>query len=95
MNVTFSSAALREAGEATAFYESEVEGLGKAFLAKLRDGVAEIKAYPFSSRIVRGDFRRHLLSRFPFGIIYQIHGEQIYIVAVMHMKRKPGYWENR
>ena len=95
MEVVFSSAALQEVKEAAAYYEAEVNGLGRTFLAKVRDGVSEIKEFPHASRIIRGDFRRHLLSRFPHGIIYQIHGNTIFIAAVMHLKRKPGYWEDR
>ena len=95
MEVVFSSDALGEVKEAAAYYEAEVEGLGKAFLGKLRDGTSEIKEFPYASRIIQGDFRRHLLSRFPHGIIYQIQDDSIFIAAVMHLKRRPGYWENR
>jgi toxin ParE1/3/4 len=95
MDVVFSSGALREVKEAAAYYEAEVEGLGRAFLGKLRDGISEIKEFPHASRIIQGDFRRHLLSRFPHGIIYQMQGKTIFIAAVMHLKRKPGYWDNR
>lgn len=95
MEVVFSSDALQEVREAAAYYEAEVEGLGRAFLGKLRDGVSEIKEFPYASRIIQGDFRRHLLSRFPHGIIYQIQGNTIFIAAVMHLKRRPRYWEER
>lgn len=95
MEVVFSSEALHEVTEAAAYYEAEVEGLGKAFLGKLRDGISDIKQFPHASRIIQGDFRRHLLSQFPHGIIYQIQENTILIAAVMHLKRWPGYWENR
>jgi len=58
MVVVFSSAALQEVREAAAYYEGEVEGLGKAFLGKVRDGISEIKDFPHASRVIRGDFRR-------------------------------------
>lgn len=93
MEVRFSTFALQEVIEAARYYEAEVEGLGKAFLEKIREGTAEIKAYPHASRILQGDYRRFLLSRFPYGIIYQIEDQQIFIAAVMHLKRKPNYWK--
>jgi toxin ParE1/3/4 len=46
-------------------------------------------------RILKGRFRRYLLQRFPYGIIYAVEGKVIYIAAVMHLKRKPGYWVSR
>jgi len=93
MDVIFSAEARSEVRDAARFYEDEVEGLGRAFLQKLREGVAEVKRNPFTSRIIRGDYRRHLLSRFPYGIIFRIHEGVIFVAAVMHLKRKSGYWE--
>ncbi len=95
MDLIFSAEARGEVREAARFYENEVDGLGKAFVQKLREGIAEVKRNPFASRIIQGDFRRHLLSRFPYGIIFQIHEDVIFVAAVMHLKRKPGYWEDR
>lgn len=106
MNFTLGSSEIRDGSnlfdrgssggrEAAAFYESEVEGLGRAFLVKLRQGVEEIKKHPAASRIIRGDFRRHLLSRFPYGIIFQIHENEIFVAAIMHLRRRPHYWEHR
>lgn len=95
MEVKFSSGVLQEVKEITDYYESEIEGLGRAYLSELRKSISLIKKYPHASRVIKKDFRRHLLSRFPYGIIYQLHGEIIFISAVMHLKRKPGYWEER
>ena len=39
--------------------------------------------------------RRCLTRRFPYGIIYQIVDHEILIIAVMHLKRRPMYWQNR
>lgn len=33
--------------------------------------------------------------RFPYGLVYQQRHDYILIVAVIHLKRKPGYWKNR
>jgi plasmid stabilization system protein ParE len=40
-------------------------------------------------------FRRCLIHRFPYGLIYVLKGNKITIVAVMHLARKPGYWHRR
>lgn len=95
MEVKFLSAALSEAKKAASYYEEEVEGLGHAFLQKLREGVFEINQFPYACRIIGGNFRRHLLARFPYGIVYRIEDNVILIVAIMHLKRKPGYWKDQ
>ena len=33
--------------------------------------------------------------QFPYGLIYAVQGDTIYVAAVMHLKRKPGYWVPR
>jgi hypothetical protein len=44
------------------------------------------------SAIIREPFRRFLTKRFPFGIIYRIEKERIFIVTVMHLKQEPFFW---
>ncbi len=39
--------------------------------------------------------RRHLSDTFPYAVIFLEKPEHIWIVAVMHMKRRPGYWRER
>ena len=36
-----------------------------------------------------------LVQQFPYGVIYAVEGRTIYVAAVMHVKRKPGYWASR
>jgi len=39
--------------------------------------------------------RRVLLKRFPYFIVFFDWQDEIYIVAVAHAKRRPGYWKRR
>ena len=39
--------------------------------------------------------RRYVITRFPYGIVYQIRANEILVVAVMHLKRQPDYWIDR
>jgi hypothetical protein len=39
--------------------------------------------------------RRHFSVDFPYAIIYLNQPDRVWIVAVVHMKRKPGYWRGR
>ena len=41
------------------------------------------------------ELRKLVLDRFPYYLIYNISFETVYIVAVAHERRKPGYWETR
>ena len=35
------------------------------------------------------------VKEFPFQVVFRHEGERIYIVAVAHAKRRPGYWRGR
>ena len=39
--------------------------------------------------------RRHLSGDFPYAVIFLEKPEHIWIVAVMHTQRRPGYWRGR
>lgn len=95
MNVIFSSGVWEEVSEADEYYENEVEGLGRAFVQTVFDSIQEIKRFPEASRRIRGPYRRYLTPRFPYGVLYRIEGETIYVVAVAHLKRRPFYWKDR
>ena len=95
MEVIYASGVLEEVSESANYYEEEVEGLGKTFLEKVQSAVQNIKRNPLMYRIIQGNYRRHLLARFPFAVIYRIENQKIYVLAVMHLKRSPNYWRSR
>ncbi len=35
------------------------------------------------------------MNRFPYGVVYTVRGADLVIIAVMHLRRKPGYWQGR
>ncbi len=77
------------------WYEKRIEGLGLEFLLEVKSAETEILQFPEMPAVYEDKTRRYLLSRFPFGIIYQIHVDSIQIIAVAHCKRLPGYWKRR
>ena len=92
MEVNFSIGSKEDIKQSAKYYEDAVIGLGKAFLEIIEEAVDNIIQYPKSSEILKKPYRRYLIERFPFGIIYTEGTNTIFIVAVMHLKRKPYYW---
>ena len=39
--------------------------------------------------------RRFLLARFPFAVAYLIVGQEVVVLALAHVRRRPGYWLQR
>lgn len=81
--------------EAASYYESQSRGLGVRFAEALREAVARIEMDPMLYPEAGSGTRRCLTRMFPFGVIYRAHGDEIVIIAVAHLKRKPGYWRGR
>jgi plasmid stabilization system protein ParE len=91
----FHPAADREVTEAAEFFETQRTGLGSGFVDEFEAGLRQIQRHPFMWRRVRGELRRYLLRRFPYGIIYHASAERIFVLVVMHLSREPDYWLGR
>jgi plasmid stabilization system protein ParE len=95
MTYGFHPEARLEYREAAAFYESRQPGLGAAFSIEVEAAIARILEMPERFRILEHDVRTCRTHTFPYALLYTIEAESILIVAVMHMRRKPGYWRHR
>jgi plasmid stabilization system protein ParE len=93
--VIFLKAAVEEMAEAARYYEQRREGLGEAFLVRLRGAVGEIEGRPKACPAVLGGVRRKLLLQFPYAVFFREGEDAIVVVAVAHTKRRPGYWVSR
>ena len=97
MRVTFNELAERELNDAACFYEREQPGLGTAFLAEVRRCADAIAEHPRAGAVVLGTVRRRLCYRFPYALLYSVNDAdgELRILAVMNLKRRPGYWVSR
>ena len=77
------------------WYQNQAEGLGEDFLEELESAYEAITELPGTWPKFTTNCRRFLLSKFPFSVIYQVNNNSIFVLAIMHNSRKPGYWEGR
>jgi plasmid stabilization system protein ParE len=94
-HVKFLPDAEEEMYEAAKYYQSQTSGLGVDYLSEIERAIASIAQSPMTWPKLEGELRRRLVRRFPFSILYYIESEEIVIVAVAHLRRKPGYWKKR
>jgi toxin ParE1/3/4 len=88
--------------EAAAEYLAAVEyyvaidaALGQAFVRCFESAIGDICECPAAWQLVGPSVRRHCLTRFPYGIYYQTEDDRLLVLAVLHMKRRPGAWSSR
>lgn len=77
------------------YYEGQQVDLGKRFLSSIEDGLSRIRMNPRLYPQIDGTVRRCLTRTFPFGILFREKEEHVEIIAVMHLRREPGYWKER
>lgn len=93
--ITINDDAENELNGVAAFYESRESGLGEAFLHELAITFQWLREFPLACQIQFDDYRRYQMKRFPHGVIYYVEGESVFVVAVAHPSRRPGYWRKR
>ena len=95
MEVKFLAAAQAELVEAAAYYEAQKEGLGSQFTEEVKRAIQRIFEYPEAWAPISRRTRRCRTNRFPYGVIYQVRGDLLLIVAIMHLHREPRSWRAR
>lgn len=95
MRIEFHPAALNEAIDSARYYEDRLPGLGADFRAELSRSLDLLNRNPDIGVIIETPYRRLLLDRFPFSVIYRTKGSTVLILAIAHQRRRPGYWKGR
>jgi len=95
MNVEFLAPACVEFAETVKYYETQRPGLGSEFAAEVRRTIERILEYPEAWSLLSRRTRRCPTNRFPYGIIYQVRGDTLLIIAGMHLHRAPRSWRAR
>jgi toxin ParE1/3/4 len=86
-------AELRKALES---YEQQRAGLGGEFREEFEAALQRVRQNPFLYAVEDESGARHCpLRRFPYTLIYLDLEDHVWIVAVAHQRRRPGYWTRR
>lgn len=95
MIFSFHPEAEEEFRAAIDYYEDREAGLGYDFSLEVFTAIHNIITHPNAFPVVEDDVRRCLVNRFPFAVLYGLEPTSIFVLAVMHHRRRPGYWKHR
>jgi plasmid stabilization system protein ParE len=97
MEALFHPDARAELLDAATYYEERADGLGGPFIDEAHRVVDLLVGSPGLGAPVAGQpaLRRWRMRRFPYYVIYREQGKQLYVLAVAHERRRPGYWSDR
>jgi mRNA-degrading endonuclease RelE of RelBE toxin-antitoxin system len=90
-NIIISIEAQIDTNDAYCYYEGQQTGLGERFLNELSHFYKKLEQHPeyysFTSEIKTT--RSVALKIFPYKIIYEIEGDEIFVFAVYHFRNNP------
>jgi len=93
----YRQAAAQDVADAYGWYESQVSGLGEAFLVAVGAAVDRAAMEPAAMLVVEPSqrIRRILVRRFLFAVYFRSEGERLVVLAVLHTARAPSVWQGR
>lgn len=95
LNLVISEEAEKDIRDAVEWYQFKAAHLGSEFLTCLGSGLSLIRRNPQMFPVVYKSYRRILIRRFPYQIIYMVSDSVIIVLAVFHTKRNPEKWKAR
>ena len=93
MNYSFHPLAVKELNHSIDYYEDISPGLGLEFFKEIYSTIRRILQFPNAWSKISKKCRRCMTQRFPYGIIYHIKEDEILIVSIMQLNRKPKEWD--
>jgi toxin ParE1/3/4 len=82
--VRIAQPASEEFTEAVRWYEGKRTGLGGEFYEAVLHAVDGPHTH-----------RQYLVNGFPYKLMYLERTDDLYIIAMAHVSRRPGYWKQR
>ena len=80
--------AVQEVTDIFVHHEGVATGLGERFLNALDNCFADLAVNPWREKR-KADLRHALVSRFPYRVVYEVHGQQVIVYQVRHTSRQP------
>ncbi len=93
--IVFHPDAAQEARDARDYYDGLRPGLGDKFREDLEAALARIQQNPQMYAAEQGSIRVCPLHKFPYSVYYEEFVDRIWVAAVGHQRRRPGYWHGR
>lgn len=77
------------------WYETKEKGLGAYFLLCLDASFESLKRYPTAARLIRHEYRRMFVRKFPVGAYYIVRDQRVFIDLVEPFSRNPSRIDER
>ena len=77
------------------WYQDRNPEVADAFRAEVFECIDGLTDDPEKWKMDEWGTQRCLLRHFPYTVFYEISGKDVFVLAVAHRRREPGYWRRR
>jgi plasmid stabilization system protein ParE len=75
------------------WYDERATGLGFEFARMVDAAIALLSRNPHQFQRIGGEYRRVLLRRFPYMLIYTIDENSVFVLSCFHQRQEPETWK--
>jgi toxin ParE1/3/4 len=95
VKTVFHDLAWQELVDAYSWHEELGQACGAEFATAMHRALIDVGEHPLRFPRCGWHIRRCLILRFHYAVIYEVKPDYVYIVAIKHTSRRPGYWKSR
>jgi len=66
-----------------------------AFRTEVFDAIDSLSEAPTKWKVTEDGARRRVLRHFPYTVFFDVEDQSVFVLAVAHQRRVPGYWRER
>jgi plasmid stabilization system protein ParE len=88
--VVVSNCAQQDLQKIIIWYDEQQTGLGARFLRCFLEMLEKIKHYPDHYPFIKWQYRRIVIRKFPYNIIYKLLDQVVLVLAILHQRRNPA-----
>jgi plasmid stabilization system protein ParE len=95
VRIDFHPEATQELADAAEWYLNRSPRAACDFAVEIKRALDKIRDDPRRFATIGTGFRACSVERFPFQVVFRTDPHRIFVIAVAHAKRRPGYWQSR
>jgi plasmid stabilization system protein ParE len=95
MRLEFFEDAAFEIEEDRGWYRDRSELSEAGFLREIDHAIQQVTDAPAQWPQYLAGTRRYVFPTYPYSLVYFVEDDVIWVVAVAHDKKRPGYWRKR
>ena len=78
-----------------AWYQERSQQAAEAFREEALAAIDSLAESPAKWQLNEDGTRQRLLRHFPYTVHFEIEEQAVFVLAVAHQRRAPGYWQQR